>query len=90
MKVMKSASEDRRGFMANSLGMEFMRQVVASAELKERGSGGDVMAAALGGVVEAAYQLSGMEPSQFRRFLTDNIGAYCDYIDPPKEVEGDD
>ena len=86
MTVLVSQLEDRIGFMANEAVKTLMSQLISTADTRRRGEGAKALAGGLGGAVETAWEFSGMAPDQFRKFLTENIAAYCDHIDPPPAV----
>lgn len=90
MEVMRGSREDPVGFRANELAIQFLNGLVLSADFARRGDGLKALSGALGGTIEAAFGLSGLTPAEFRRFITENVSAYCDHIDPPEEGESDD
>lgn len=88
--IIRSPELEPIGFRANEQVKQYISALVLQAELKRKGDGPTVIAGALGGAVEAAWELLQMAPDQFRAFLMENMQAYCDHIDPPEEDEDDE
>jgi hypothetical protein len=90
--ILRDPRLEPMAYDANDKVRQFISALTLQAELKRKGDGPTVIAACLGGAVEIAYDLLQMPPAEFRRFLTDNILAYCDHIDPPvvDKDEGED
>lgn len=79
----KVSEEERLGELGNAAVVQVVRQLVTTQEMKRRGSGGHVLAGALGGMLECMAQFT-MPQIDIREALHDVVDQFCDTLPPPK------